>query len=112
MIAQAKHETANFTSNIYRTHNNMFGMKHPSIRKSVGEKGDLSPDGGYYQRYINDTQSVRDLMLWMDAVRFPVAVSSPEEYVTRLDDLGDGPGGRSYFGDAKIYLGGLKHYLA
>lgn len=86
-------------------------MKHPSIRKSVGEKGDKAPDGGYYQRYSNQVQSVRDLMLWMDAVKFPVSVSSVEQYVQKLDDLGDGPGGRSYFGDAGIYVNGMKRFI-
>lgn len=106
MIAQAKHETGNFTSNVYRTHNNLFGMKHPTIRKAVGEQGNAAPDGGHYQRYASDTDSVRDLLLWFDARKFPTSVSSPDEYVNQLHQ-------RAYFGDAIAnYLKGVKHFLA
>ncbi len=37
IYAQAWHETGGFSSAIYKENNNLFGMKHPSVRKSTSK---------------------------------------------------------------------------
>lgn len=89
--AQAKHETGNFSSSVYKSLNNMFGMKHPSSRPYVGVKGTAASDGGFYQKYSSDFESLHDLFLWMDYTKFPTTVTNSDHFVEELKK-------RSYFG--------------
>jgi len=61
VLAQAKIETGNFTSKIFRENNNMFGMKLPYRRKTtaVGESRN-------HAKYTNWIQSIKDYKLWQD----------------------------------------------
>ena len=105
IVAQAKHETGNFTSNVYLKDNNMFGMKLPEKRPTVATQGMKSPEGNYYAHYTSDAESLRDLFLWMDYVSFPVTVSGPDEYASRLKD-------KSYYGASLAsYQSALKNWL-
>lgn len=107
IIAQAKLESANFTSSIYKRTNNTFGMQHPKKRPAVGYESDVY-EGGMttpVQAYRNDTQSFQDLLLWMDYGRFPRSVASAAEYVAELKK-------RGYFTSKESdYLKGLNFYL-
>jgi len=58
IIAQAKHETANFTSNIFRTQNNAFSIKHAFKRKD--QPG--FDEGKAHRSYKNVKDSARDLL--------------------------------------------------
>lgn len=104
ITAQAKHETGNFTSSVYKNLNNMFGMKHPTVRQSVGVQGTLASDGGYYQKYNSDLDSLHDLFLWMNATNFPTGLDSIEDYAKQLK-------ARNYFGASlEAYTNGLKYW--
>ena len=61
VLAQAKIETGNFTSKIFRENNNMFGMKLPYRRQTtaVGESRN-------HAKYTDWIQSIRDYKLWQD----------------------------------------------
>ena len=61
VLAQAKIETGNFTSKIFRENHNMFGMKLPYRRQTtaVGENRN-------HAKYTDWIQSVRDYKLWQD----------------------------------------------
>ena len=61
VLAQAKIETGNFTSKIFRENNNMFGMKLPERRQTtaVGESRN-------HAKYTDWIQSIRDYKLWQD----------------------------------------------
>jgi len=65
-ISVSAHETAGFTSPVYNENNNLFGMKQPEERKttSLGQKGN-------YASYENDEDSIKDIMLWIEARQFP-----------------------------------------
>ncbi len=106
VIAQAKHESANFTSNVYKQNNNAFGMKVPSVRPFAGYQGTKAPDGGYYAAYDNDTRSFDDLLKWMRFTHFPTNLQSVEEYAQALKQ-------RSYFtASLDSYTKALKSWLA
>jgi hypothetical protein len=106
IISQARHETANFTSNVYLANNNPMGMKVPSVRKFLGTTGTKAPDGGYYAKYINDTQGFQDFLVWLRARKFPTGLQTVEQYVQAMKDKG-------YFGDSTDnYLRGVKFWMA
>ena len=108
LIAQAKHETANFTSNIYRKTNNPLNMGHAFKRKQLGhlaegvfERGSTYP----MQAYRNDTQGFQDMFLWYAYGNFPKSVGSAAEYVSELKK-------RKYFNqDEATYLAAFQRWL-
>jgi len=105
VIAQAKHETANFTSNIFKNANNAFGMGVPSIRPFDRQGVFTAQDGTKYSSYSSPSQSARDYILYLDNFNFPVSFTSPELFVLRLQSQG-------YFTDSySNYLNGLKRWL-
>lgn len=107
IFAQARLESGNFNSNLYRALNNAFGMGHAVKRKQLGERSSSRELNGKIdlQKYRNDTQSLRDLFLWMDYTKFPVRVTGADQYVRELKN-------RNYFESKESdYLKGLNVYL-
>jgi flagellum-specific peptidoglycan hydrolase FlgJ len=101
IIAQSKHETANFTSDVFKRANNAFGMKNPHIRNSVG----FVVEGDSYRHYSSFAESVKDLLLWMEFTNFPQRVDGVFDYVSALNQ-------RGYFEDSlENYLEGVKRWL-
>lgn len=100
VIAQAMHETGRFTSDLYKTQNNAFGMRCPVIRpdKNAGCKND-------YSVYRNAGKSLADLFEWFDYTLFPEVVDDSSQYVNALLV-------RGYFTDSPDnYLSGINKYL-
>lgn len=105
LVAQAKHETANFTSNVYKTNNNMFGMNVPSRRPFEGTAGTKTPEGGNYAKYVDDEQSARDMVLWLRFTKFPSWVANTSVFVDELVK-------RNYFtDDRENYLKALQAWI-
>jgi hypothetical protein len=83
--AQACHETADpdpFTSAIFKSNNNCFGMKFAGQSTAIGVKNG-------YANYTNIEQSVTDWSVWWMKHRgnifsFPLIVNSIESYVRFL----------------------------
>lgn len=61
--AVSRHETGNYTSNVLRSANNLFGMKFPNVRKTTARNEDSSG----YAVYNSAADSVLDLVLYLDA---------------------------------------------
>jgi len=106
ILAQAKLESANFTSKVYLTDHNYFGMKFINGRRGqVASQGLKSPEGDYYAHYLTDSASVLDLLKWFEYKNFPVSVSDAREYATELKN-------RNYFGaPLESYIKILETYL-
>lgn len=62
VFAQAMIESGEFTSKLFRTANNMFGMKFPSSRETTA-KGKTK---GGYSKYEDWSFGVYDYFLWQD----------------------------------------------
>lgn len=68
VVAQAKLESANYTSNVFKNNNNMFGMKF--VGQANATRGTLAPanerkcngncDSDYYAKYKTPSDSARD----------------------------------------------------
>lgn len=105
VLAQAKHESADFTSNVYHTNHNPWGMKVAHVRTFLGTQGTQAPDGGFYAYYSSDVQAERDLLEWLRYTHFPTSVNNVEEFAQQLKT-------RSYYGDSlENYTRGLKRFM-
>lgn len=62
VFAQAMIESGELTSKLFKTTNNMFGMKYPSIRETTA-KGKTN---GGYSKYEDWNFGVYDYFLWQD----------------------------------------------
>ena len=65
IIAQARLESGNYTSRIFRESNNLFGMRHPRVRPTVSL-------GSKYHHAVYEhwTASVDDYLLWLDYTKW------------------------------------------
>jgi uncharacterized FlgJ-related protein len=77
VMAQAKIETAHFTSKIFRENHNLFGMKLPRQRSTtaIGEQYN-------HAEYTSWRQSVIDYKIWQDRVL--IKVKSKRAYLKYL----------------------------
>ena len=99
VFAQAAHETGNFTSPLYFSNNNCFGMKMPKIRPTTANKEQFG-----YAHYNTLEDSVKDYILWQKFVAFPQGLQTIDQFVTGLYT-------KSYFeAPLKEYLAGVKHF--
>jgi len=108
IVAQAKHETNNFTSNVYLKDHNMFGMKWINgARGQIATKGLKSPDGpdDYYAHFESDSAGVIDLLKLFEAKKFPVSVEDGNEFASELKK-------RGYFGaPLEAYQNRINYWL-
>jgi hypothetical protein len=99
LTAQAAHETANFTSQIFVTNNNLFGMKLPKVRKTTatGEKYG-------HATFDSLTDSIKDMKLYLKAHKLYYDYNSIEQYIKAIFEHG-------YFEALKSeYVKGVKHF--
>lgn len=94
MISQAQVESANFTSNVFMTDNNGFGMKFPAKRQTPYVKRAstiaVASEGGIpYAHYDSFGDSVRDLVNWFHYKKIKWEdVDTVEKYSTELKNVG------------------------
>ena len=99
--AQAKHETGNYTSEVYKRANNLFGMKNANVRKQLGKE----VEGDSYRHYKNVGESIRDYLLYLDHFGVPSNIGTAESYFQKLKD-------QKYFTDSfKNYFNGVRNFI-
>lgn len=109
IVAQARHETADFTSLVFRNCNNAFGYKFVGQAGAAGCSN--APEGGQYAKYGDIADSVKELTGWIrrrqNAGIFPanlVSIDTAAKYAQLLK-LG------GYYGDpAEVYANGLRRF--
>jgi len=84
VFAQALLETGNFTSYVFKTNNNLFGMKMPGKRPTVAKKPKKK---GGYARYDSWIQSVEDYKLFQDYVFERRGELGETKYFSYLDRM-------------------------
>jgi len=106
IIAQAKHESGNFKSKLFKKHNNLFGMMHPRVRPTLS-KGSLARAEGRpgYASFETIENSVQDYILWMKFNSLPTTFKSPKEYAKTLKEK------RYFTDDLSRYTKGLERHL-
>jgi len=106
IIAQAKHESGNFRSKLFKKHNNLFGMMHPRVRPTLS-KGSLARAEGRagYASFETIENSVQDYILWMKFNDLPTTFSSPKDYASTLKSK------RYFTDDLSRYTKALEKHL-
>jgi uncharacterized FlgJ-related protein len=111
IVAQAKHETANYTSNVFKSCNNLFGYKY--VGQSLATQCNLSPELDYYARYATIDDSVLEIVKWIKRRvadgKFPsdlATIQTADQYATLLKNAG------YYTGTLAAYKNGLSFFLA
>lgn len=79
VLAQAIIESGHFTSDVFNENNNLFGMKIPYVRKTLG----IRKNNSRYAYYQDWKQSVDDYKLWQDFVLGDKNITK-EEYLHLL----------------------------
>lgn len=107
IVAQSQHETANYTSHVFKANNNAFGYKRYAGSAYQLGSGLASPEGDSYARYASVEDSTKEIAAWLGRRKTAfVGVSSVEQYVSAMKKAG-------YFGDTESnYLAGVKKYFA
>lgn len=100
IFAQSQVESANFTSNLFKSQNNAFGMKNAKIRFTTG----FPVEGTDFAGYTDLNSSIEDFTIWLDYTSFPI-VGDVNTYVRRLKE-------RGYFEeDQRDYINAMNSWL-
>ena len=99
ITAQAAHETANFTSEVFLQNNNLFGFRraapYPTFSKGLKNS---------YSDYENIEDSIKDFTLYYREFRYPKVFLSVFSYVMAIYQKG-------YFeDDPEKYARGVSHF--
>lgn len=65
MVAQSKHETANYTSNVFKVNHNAFGYKVYQGSDYQISSGVRSPEGNAYGNYSIAADSAKEVAAWI-----------------------------------------------
>lgn len=106
IIAHAKVESGNFTNNLVKNHNNLFGMKHPYQRPtlSVGPRARAEGRKGYAE-FKNEVDSIVDYLLWLEYHKEIRVYKTTDQYVTMLKK-------HAFFGSSRAgYYNAMKSFL-
>lgn len=112
IVGQAAHETANFTSPVFRSCKNLFGYKYKGQKLAAGSCN-ISPEGDPYALYLKLEDSVTELTDWIrrrqEEGKFPkdlTSIKTPEKYAQLLKDSG-------YYGDpVSVYASGIRKFAS
>lgn len=78
LVAQAKLETGNYTSKVFKENNNLFGMKKVRVRINF-----QNGENNGYGTYFNWQLSIIDRIFW-DAVHYGDSYPSEDQYIDNL----------------------------
>jgi len=111
VIAQAKFESNNYTSNLFLKTNNAFGYK--CVKGSTLQSGCTvkSPEGDYYASYHSVRDSALEISLWIQRrvkeKKFKLSdLKDPVSYAKALKSVG------FFGGSADAYARGMQNYLS
>jgi hypothetical protein len=111
VVSQSKHETNNYTSNVFLHCNNCFGYKWDGQSYSTGACLS-SPEGDYYAAYNSVIDSAKEIAAWIyrrqDEGIFPddlSTITTPTQYATLLKQS-------QFFTDnLAVYISGLTRWF-
>jgi hypothetical protein len=122
VAAQARFESADYTSPVFKINNNTSGIKYIGSRQKNAQQGTLSPEGDYYAKFDTIQDSINDKIVRLYNITMGGVTpkqlkdtTDPTEFATLLKK-------RSYYGntpygtseairDIENYASGLKSKL-
>jgi uncharacterized FlgJ-related protein len=81
VFAQAILESGHFKSTLFENHNNLFGMKYPSIRKTLA----VGKSKSGYAKFEDWSASVLDYKLWQDMFIEKNNIQNKNQYLSQLN---------------------------
>jgi hypothetical protein len=105
-LAVAKMETAGFTSRIYTNYNNPWNMRPSKVRQHTQDGVMTTGGNGQFATYANLDRACQDILLYMQARKYPTSEMSLYDFVSFM-------GVKGYFGEESIqsYYGKVKAWL-
>ena len=82
VFAQAVLESGHFKSFIFRTNNNLFGMRYPRVRETLATGAKSG-----YAVFSDWKSSVKDYKLWQERFIKRRGIDTKSEYLTELDKV-------------------------
>lgn len=112
LLAQAKHESGNFSSNLFRKYNNAFGYNYVSGARWQTGAGTKADNGMPIAVYASVGDSAREIVDWIyrrvKEGKFPAnldLIRTPDEYAHLLKNAG------YYQDNISNYTEGLKNFF-
>lgn len=112
LVAQARHETGNFTSRFFRENNNAFGYSYYAGSNYQSGAGGIADNGQPIANYGSIEDSTKEIVDWLyrryrqGVIPDMLSISTPEQYAQALKAA-------NYYGDSFAnYLKGLKRFFA
>lgn len=119
IVAQARLESANYTSNVFKQNNNLFGMKY--VSQPLATKGTPAPQSeraakdtvtNYYAKYKTPEDSVKDLVVRLYSKTINGVTQTQLQNAMTAENFAELLKRRSYFGIAATdYAKGLNSKL-
>lgn len=108
IIGQAKHETGNYTSDLFKRANNLFGMQKVYRRKNYQSGSTIAEGGKRFGTYSTPQKAMLDFLEYLRQWKrdpFPKSVSNARRYAYELKK-------RGYFGDQlSNYQRGIERWM-
>ena len=110
IVAQARFESADYTSNVFKQNNNTSGIKFIGQRNAV--QGTLSPEGNYYAKFNTIQDAINDKIARLYNINMRGVTPQQLKDSTDANDFANKLKQRGYFGSTAIdYANGLKAKL-
>ena len=107
IVAQARFESADYTSNVFKQNNNTSGIKFIGQRNAV--QGTLSPEGNYYAKFNTIQDAINDKIARIYNLTMKGVTPQQLKDSTDAIDFANKLKQRGYFGSsASEYASGLK----
>jgi hypothetical protein len=97
IVAQARFESANYTSNVFLKNNNTSGIKY--IGQPNATQGTLSPEGNYYAKFNSIEDAINDKIIRLYNITMSGVTPQQLKDSTDADDFARLLKKRRYYGD-------------
>lgn len=103
IYAVAQHESGNFTSRLFKSGRNMFGMKMPIVRPTTASFS-VPASEGLFAGYRSVNSGAKDFVLYLNYSRYPKDFVSVDELVNFMKS-------KKYFeADVTLYSNAVKRW--
>jgi len=110
VVAQARFESADYSSNVFKKNFNTSGMKY--IGQPLATQGTLSPEGNYYAKFNSVADSAKDKISRLYNITRNGVTPQQLKNVKDADEFAALLKKRGYYGDKEsTYAAGLKAKL-
>lgn len=110
IVLQAAHETAGFTSNVFKSCNNLNGYKWVNQSTALGPCL-KSPEGDFYAKYATIEDSVNEVVQWIKRRQKQGVFPADLNTITSLDQYAQLLKNSGWYGDSvSNYTNGLYYW--